>query len=96
MDIHNVTEFRNFVNNNQLRNLHADIDAVANCVMDYERGCNCWKENQRQKLYDNCKTLYRRAIGIISTTYKPHFMKYVTDQQLNFYIDGRIIGSIRR
>lgn len=96
MDIRNVTEFRNFVNNNQLRTLHSAIDAVCICVMDYEKGCGCWNNNDRQRIYENCKILYQQAIGVISNTYKSHFMAHVIEQQLNFYMDGRIIGSIRR
>lgn len=96
MTIRNVTEFRNFVNNNQLKGLSSDIDAVVSCVMDYERGCSCWNNNDRQKTYNNCKMLYQKAVSSISTTFKAHFMRHVIDQQLEFYLDGRSIGVVRR
>jgi hypothetical protein len=96
MDIRNVTEFRNFVNNNKLRNLHSDIDAVSICVMDFERGCTCWDGGARQKIYNNCVILYERSMGVVLTSFKPHFLAHTIDQAMTFYIDGRVIGSMRR
>jgi hypothetical protein len=96
MDIRNVTEFRNFVNSNQLRGLHKDIEAVSICVMEYERECNCWKNNDRQKIYENCKSLYTKAVGTVINSFKPHFLSHVSDQNLTFYLSGRPIGTMRR
>ena len=96
MEIHNVTEFRNFIDANGLRNLHHDIDAVAICVMDYERGCNCWKGDERKKLYNNCKALYVKAMPIIITKFSAHFLAKAVGFGITFSQDGITIGSMRR
>lgn len=96
MDIKTPTEFKNYVQANGLSNLHQDITQVLTCISEYERGCNCWQSSDRTKLYNNCKALYIKAVNSILTTYKAHFLQFTIDKQLNFYLDGRIIGSIRR
>lgn len=96
MDIKNVTEFRNYVDAHGFRSLHKDIEATCICVMDYERGCNCWKANDRQKVYNNCKALYARAVGTITKLFAPQFLTYAQGHGITFYQDGIVIGSIRR
>lgn len=96
MEIRNVTEFRNFVNGNGLRGIHPDIDAVAICVMEYERGCNCWKGNARQQIYNNCKALYIKSMGAVLGTFAGHFLSHCRDNCLTFMQDGIPIGSLRR
>jgi len=96
MDIHNVTEFRNFVNANKLNSLSPEIAAVANCVTDYERGCNCWKAGDKQKIYNNCKILYVRAIGVIITGFASQFAERSFDKTVKFSQDGMAIGSVSR
>lgn len=96
MDIRNVTEFRNFVNINGLRGLHGDIDAVAICVMDYERGCNCWKNGDKQKIYNNCKALYVKSMGVVLGQFSAHFLAKTPGHSLTFFQDGVAIGSMRR
>ena len=96
MDIKNVTEFRNYIDLNQLRSLNPSFEAAAICVMDYERGCSCWNNNDRQTTYNNCKVLYARAVGVISQSFRAQFMAKCPDMSLNFYQDGCLIASIRR
>lgn len=96
MNINNVTEFRNFINGNGLRGLHPTIDGTANCIGEYERGCNCWNAGDRDRLMQNCKDQYIQSMSPIQSTYRAHFLVHTTDQNLTFYLDGRIIGSIRR
>jgi len=94
MEIRNVTEFRNFVNGNGLRNIHGDIDAVATCVMDYERGCNCWNSGDRQKIYNTCKALYVKSIAVIQTQLASLFLSKVPGHRIVFFQDGIPIGSV--
>jgi len=96
MDIRNVTEFRNFVNANQLNGLSKEIQAVTICITDYERGCSCWKEGDRQKIYDNCKALYIRAVGIITSQFSSQFVEKTPDKRVNFFQDGVPIGAVGR
>lgn len=96
MNINNVTEFRNFVNANQLRSLSSTIDKVAICVMDYERLCNCWKASDKQRVYNNCNALYTQSVSEISSNFKSQFLAHTIDQSLNFYKDGALIASLRR
>jgi hypothetical protein len=96
MNINNVTEFKNFVNINQLRDLNRAFDAVSICMMDYERSCDCWNNKGRQQTYENCKKLYEAAVSTIVSSYKANFLAHTADQMLSFYQDGRLIASIRR
>lgn len=96
MEIRNVTEFSNFVNGNGLRGLHPDIEAVSICVMDYERGCNCWKGNARQKIYNNCKSLYTKSVGTVLGSFSSHFLSKCGDYCITFMQDGITIGTLRR
>lgn len=96
MDIRNITEFRNFVDRNGLRSLHHDIEAVSICVADYERGCSCWNAGDRDKVYNNCKCLYLKSVGISIRQFAPQFLAASQGQAINFLQDGNLIGSIRR
>lgn len=96
MDIHNVTEFRNFINGNKLSGLDPAIAAVGVCVTDYERGCSCWKAGDRQKIYNNCKALYIKAVGIIVTKFATQFSEKVVDKKITFSQDGITIGGVGR
>ena len=96
MDIRNATEFRNFLNIAQLRGLHQSFDAVCHCMMDYERGCDCWKSNQKQKVYENCKMMYQNAVALAMCSYKGQFLARTPDGQICFFQDGRPIGTMRR
>lgn len=96
MDIRNVTEFRNFVDAHGLRSLHRDIEATCVCVMDYERGCSCWNNSDRQKIYNNCKGLYARSVGVIVKMFSPQFLNFAPKNIITFWQDGIAIGTIRR
>jgi len=96
MEIRNVTEFRNFVTSNGLGSSHPDIQAVVICVMDYERGCNCWKAKDRQKIYNNCRLLYARAVLIVTSSLQAHFLKHASNGKLSFYQNGVLLASIHR
>ena len=96
MDIRNVTEFRNFLTTTRLTGLHQSIDAVLHCVMDYERGCNCWKTNDKQRIYNNCKMLYQTAVSLVMCSYKGQFLAHAPDGRICFYQDGRPIGTMQR
>ncbi len=93
MDITNVTEFRNFVKNNNLTHLDRELEAVVICVQDYERGCACWKAADLQKVYDNCRCLYVKAVGLVIRQYAAQFRAYTLDG-IRFSTDGRAIGAI--
>lgn len=96
MDIHNATEFRNFVNVSGLGALNPQIAAVSSCVADYERGCSCWKAGDRQRIYDNCKALYIRAIHLVVNQYAVQFAERAFDKKLTFSQDGVIVGTVSR
>ena len=95
MDIHNVTEFRNFIVSHNLNNLNNAFDGIVKCLMDYERGCNCWRGNARQKIYDNCKVQYAQIIPVVNQ-FAAHFLAHADGHGITFFQDGAIIGTVRR
>ena len=96
MDIRNVTEFRNFVTSNGLGGSHPSVQAVVICVMDYERGCNCWKTKDRQVIYNNCRILYAKAVAVVTSSLQAHFLKHSSGGKISFYQDGVLLASMRR
>lgn len=96
MEITNVTEFRNFVQQHGLQGKNGDVDTVITCMSEYERACNCWNGSTRQKLYNNCKILYLRAMGAVTGPMAAHFLAHAEGIGITFYQDGVSIGSVRR
>lgn len=93
MEIRNLTEFRNFAIQHQLIQLHKDIESVSLCATDYERGCNCWKKEDRQKIYNNCKALYVKAVGTVVRSFPAQFSSHAKDRRIVFMQDGIPIGT---
>ena len=42
--------------------------------LNYNAACNCWKAEQKQKLYDNCTMTYKNAVQNVVPKFKNEFL----------------------
>ena len=97
MDIRNATQFANFVSKKNLVNLDMSFQQVVFCINNYNAACNCWKAEQKKKLYDNCTVAYQNAVQNIIPKFKNEFLSKTEERQIQFYLDnGSLIGLVCR
>lgn len=97
MDIRNATQFANFVQKGGLQNLDMTFQQLVSCIDGYSKACNCWKADQKQRLYDNCTMLYMNAVRGVVPKFKNDFLSKTDERQIQFYTDnGSLIGLVCR
>jgi hypothetical protein len=97
MNIRNATQFANFVSKGNLVNLDMSFQQVVFCINNYSAACNCWKADQKKKLYDNCSTTYMNSVRNVVPKFKNEFLSKTEDRQIQFYLDnGSLIGIVCR
>lgn len=95
MNIANVTEFAAFVGNNNLMGLDSSLAQVIQCINNYKSACNCWKREDKQKLYNNCNAIYYNCVKMVIPRLKKEFMSKTTDRQISFYGENsQLIGIV--
>ena len=95
MDIRNATQFANFVSKGNLVNLDMTFQQVVFCINNYNAACNCWKAEDKKKLYDNCTVTYMNAVKSVVPRFK--FLSKTEERQIQFYTDnGALIGLVCR
>ena len=97
MDIRNVTQFANFIKKGNLINLDMSFQQSVMCTENTEKACNCWKAEDKRKMYDNCTLIYMNAVRVVVPRFKNEFLSKTTDRQIQFYTDnGSLIGLVCR
>jgi hypothetical protein len=97
MDIRNATQFANFVSKGNLQNLDMTFQQVVFCINNYNAACNCWKAEDKKKLYDNCTVTYMNAVKSVVPKFKNEFLSKTEERQIQFYTDnGALIGLVCR
>jgi hypothetical protein len=97
MDIRNATQFANFVSKGNLVNLDMTFQQVVFCINNYNAACNCWKAEDKKKLYDNCTVTYMNAVKSVVPRFKNEFLSKTEERQIQFYTDnGALIGLVCR
>lgn len=97
MDIRNVAQFSNFIKNNDLMKLDMSFQQVVMCTDKTAKSCNCWKAEDKRKMYDNCTRIYMNAVRSVIPKFKSNFLSKTTDRQIQFHLDnGSLIGIICR
>ena len=97
MDIRNATQFANFVSKGNLVNLDMTFQQVVFCINNYNAACNCWKAEDKKKLYDNCTVTYMNAVKSVVPRFKNEFLSKTEERQIQFYLDnGSLIGLVCR
>jgi hypothetical protein len=97
MDIRNATQFANFLRTSGFQMKDMAFQQVIFCVDQLGRMCNCWKAEDKKKLYDQCTLSYMNAVKHVVPKFQNDFLSKTEDRQINFYTDnGGIIGSVNR
>ena|ERR1035437_895397 len=97
MDIRNATQFANFVSKGNLQNLDMTFQQIVFCINNYNAACNCWKAEDKKKLYDNCTVIYMNAVKNIVPKFKNEFLSKTEERRIQFYTDnGALIGLVCR
>lgn len=97
MDIRNATQFANFVQKAGIMTKDMSFQQVVFCVEQIGRACNCWKVEDKKRLYDNCTMTYTNAVKNVVPRFKNDFLSKTEDRIINFYTDnGSLIGVVNR
>ncbi len=97
MDIRNATQFANFVQNAGLTTKDMAFQQVVFCNDQVEKACNCWKAEDKKRLYDNCTLQYMNAVKHVVPKFKNDFLSKTDDRQIRFFTDnGSLIGLVCR
>ena len=97
MDIHNVTEFANFVITNNLISGDSTLKQVADCITNYRAACACYKVEDKKKIYESCNRLYHHTVKHIVPRLKSEFLSKTSERQISFYDDqNQLIAIVSR
>lgn len=97
MDIRNATQFANFIQKSGFTTKDMAFQQVVFCVDQISRACNCWKAEDKKKLYDNCTLTYMNAVKNVVPRFKNDFLSKTEDRVISFYTDnGALIGVVNR
>lgn len=97
MDIRNATQFANFIQQSGLAMKDMAFQQVTFCVSQLGKMCNCWKAEDKKKLYDNCTLTYINAVKNVVPRFKEDFISKTEDRTINFYTEnGALIGIVNR
>lgn len=96
MKLNGQAEAFQFFRNAGLINLCPESAAFNQCMEEMGRMCNCDPEAVRRAKLDQCKHLYTTFVTIQSNRFKNELLSKITDNRLEFFIDGRHLYTITR
>ncbi len=97
MDIRNATQFANFIKKAGLMTKDMSFQQVIFCVDQLGKMCNCWKAEDKKKLYDSCTLTYMNAVKHVVPKFQNDFLSHTDDRQIQFFLDnGSLIGIVNR
>jgi hypothetical protein len=97
MDIRNATQFSNLIQTTGLQMKDMAFQQIVFCVDQLGKMCNCWKAEDKKKLYDNCTMIYMNAVKNVIPKFKTDILAKTDDRQISFYLDnGSLIGIVCR
>ena len=95
MKINNISEFFHFIKNSGLSNMHPEVSSFIKCMEEYGRMCQCDPTAARTSKINQCKNLYINFISH-SSDFKNQLLTKISDNTLDFWIDGRHVITISR
>lgn len=97
MEIKNVTQFANFIKQNDIARLDGIFSQIVDCIDNYSKACNCHKVEDKRRMYDNCNKLYVNAIRNAMPRLKSEILSKIPERQISFYADnGSLISIVSR
>ena len=97
MDIRNVTQFAAFISNNGLQSMDGMLRQIVDCITGYAAACNCYKVEDKQRMYGACNRMYLDAVRHIVPRFKNEILAKIPDRQISFFSDnGTLIAIVSR
>jgi hypothetical protein len=97
MDIRNVTQFYNFITQNDMVNLHSALQQISDCIHNYQLACSCYDGTVRNKTYQDCNRKYIDAVRSAVPSLSAQFLSKTGNNTIEFFWDEtNYIRSIRR
>jgi hypothetical protein len=97
MDIRNVTQFSNFISENELTSLDHVFKQIPICLADFSRRCNCHRKEDKSRIYSKCNVFYINAVKIAAARFKNEFLSKTPEKSITFYNEnGSLIMTMHR
>jgi hypothetical protein len=97
MDIRNVTQFTSFISSNGFQSLDNGFLQIIQCMNNFQASCNCYKVEDKQRMYAMCCKLYNSAVIHIVPKYKNALLQKIPEGRIAFYYDdGGLIATVSR
>lgn len=97
MDIRNVTQFASFISANGFQQLDGILRQAVDCLTGYSAACNCYKVEDKQRMYAACNKLYMDAVRHVIPRFKNVILAKIPDRQITFYSEnGTLITIVSR
>lgn len=97
MEIRNATQFANFIESNGLQTLDGGFVQAVQCVKNYSAACNCYKVEDKRRIYDMCCKLYMNLVTNLVPKFKNVILQKIPEGRISFYNDnGGLIAIVSR
>lgn len=94
MDIRNATQFAAFLSGNQLVELDPLFVQLIKCFNDFSRHCNCHRQKDKERIYQNCNKLYVQGAMIGAIRFKNEFLNKTTERNISFFSENGTLIAI--
>jgi len=97
MNIRGPFEFASFLSANSLQDKESIFIQLTNCVNNFRAACNCYKKEDKDRMYNICTRLYQEAVKHIVPRMKDVFLSKTPERQISFYTEnGDLLRIVSR
>ncbi len=80
-------DFVNFLSANGLADKDSLFTQMVNCVNNFRAACNCYKKEDKLKMWKTCGSLFNNAVAHVVPKWKEEFLSKTTERQIIFYTE---------
>lgn len=97
MNIRGPFEFAGFLSANSLQDKESVFIQLVNCVNNFRSACNCYKKEDKDRMYNTCNRLYQESVKHIVPRMKDVFLSKTSERQISFYTEnGDLLRIVSR
>ncbi len=97
MKIQGPIEFVAFISVNALEGKDSLFTQLVNCVANFRAACNCYKKEDKLKMWRTCNGLYNNSVTHVVPKLKDAFLSKTQERQISFYSEhGDLLRIISR
>jgi len=97
MNIRGPSEFSEWLSSVGLSHRDNVFTQLFNCIHNFRAACSCYKKEDKMKMYDTCKKLYRDAIMHVVPKLKGELLSKTQERSINFYDEnGTLLRIVSR